>query len=714
MCAAAALLTGLGAPVQAQGDDEPVYLDAAEIEQNREGDVLTARGEVSMQSGERMLFADEVEYRPGEDRVIARGNVRLHDGDLPAQTADEIELTNEWSEAIASGFAMRLENNGRAASAYAVHRRDGAIMLRRAYYTACDLCEDGTRPPTWRLRAAEVVQDPESEMIYYRDMRLEAFGVPIFFTPVFAHADPSAPRRSGFLIPTADVSDRLGFVYQQPYYQVISPHRDIVVTPMIISEYNPVLRYEYRQRLWSGSMRIRGSVTHEQEFDRDGGFGDRELRGHVAGSGAFNIAPGWIWRFNVQLATDPLYLARYDLNGDIDQSSDFAKLNARILPTEIEVRGRSRTYFASATVMGFQSQDERVDTENLPLIAPMLEAEYRLPLPGWAGFANARGSAVYLTRDVGDDYARASGAIEWSRNFTLPGGIRVLPYAGTRGDAYRFTRTNAAGRTLETTDFTRTMSNAGVDVSWPFLRRGNLGDTVLAPRIQLASSTGLEADETAPGEDSLNLELDASNLFSRNRSNGYDAWEEGTHINAGLTTSFQSNNRFLPDTDVFVGRSFRIDGDASFAPGSGLVEKQSDWVAQLDVNFGNMFELGVQGRYNGETVQANRIDAFSRVSIWRVTGDVTYSLVDDDAVNTRVRESVNFGGNFRVTDNWYLGFMEVRDLERGATRRREVSLIYRDECTDIRVIYDQRDFEIGNLGPSRSVMLEVTLFSIGN
>ena len=72
------------------------------------------------------------------------------------------------------------------------------------------------------------------------------------------------------------------------------------------------------------------------------------------------------------------------------------------------------------------------------------------------------------------------------------------------------------------------MSNAGVDVSWPFLRRGNLGDTVLAPRIQLASSTGLEADETAPGEDSLNLELDASNLFSRNRSNGYDAWEEGT------------------------------------------------------------------------------------------------------------------------------------------------------------------------------------------
>ncbi|WP_127565476.1 LPS-assembly protein LptD [Glycocaulis alkaliphilus] len=716
MCAAAALLTGLmfANAATAQEGERPIYLDAIEIEQNREGNVITARGEVSVQSGDRMLFADEVEYRTDEDRVIARGNVRLHDGDMPAQTAEEIELTNEWSEAMATGFAMLMDNNGRAASAYAVRRSDGGVTLHRAYYTACDLCEDSRRPPTWRFRAREVVQDPESEMIYYRDVRLEAFGVPIFYSPVFAHADPSAPRRSGFLIPTVDLSNRLGFVYQQPYYHVMSPHRDLVVTPMVMTEYNPVVRYEYRQRFWSGAIRVRGSATYEQEFDRDGGFGDSELRGHIAGSGAFNIAPGWVWRFNVQLTSDPLYMERYGLRGDADRDSDFARLNARLLPTEINVRGRTRQYFANATVMGFQSLADNIDDETLPIIAPIVEAEYRLPLPGWAGFANARASGIYLTRDVGNDYARATGEIDWSRNFTLPGGIRVSPYAGARGDAYRFTRTNASGVTLETREFTRTMANAGVDVSWPFLRPGDLGDTILAPRIQLASSTALGDDELAPGEDSLNLELDVSNLFARNRANGYDAWEEGTHLNAGLTASFQSKTRYLPDTELFVGRSFRLDGDASFGPGSGLDEEQSDWVAQLDVNFGNQFELGVRGRFDGDTTQANRIDAFSRVSIWRVRGDITYSLVDDAAVTTRVRESINLGGNFRVTDNWFLAYSAVRDLERGVTRKQDVSLIYRDECTDLRIIYDQTNYDIGNLGPSRSIMLQVTLFSIGN
>lgn len=717
MCAAAALLTGLGAlsPALAQDEPaEPVYLDAAEIEQTREGNVLIARGNVSAQSGQRMLFADEVEYRIDEDQVIARGNVRLHDGDLPAQTADEIILTNEWSEVLAAGFAMMMENNGRAASAYAVRRANGSVLLRRAYYTACDICEEGSRPPTWRLRASEVVQDPESEMIYYRDARLEAFGIPIFYAPVFAHADPSAPRRSGFLFPTIDVSNRLGFVYRQPYYHVFSPHRDAVLTPMVMTEYNPVLLYEYRQRFWSGAIRIRGSATYEQEFDRDGGFGDQELRGHVAGSGAFDIAPGWSWGFNVQLATDPLYLTRYGLRGDTDQSSDFAQLNALLLPTEVNVRGRTRQYFARASVTGFQSLTDSIDDETLPFITPMVEAEYRLPLPGWAGLANARASGVYFTRDVGNDYARASGQIEWSTNFTIDGGVRVTPYAFARTDVYRFTRTDVSGATLETRDFTRTLTNAGIDISWPLFKPGETGDWILAPRIQFASSTGIASEDVAPGEDSVALELDVSNIFSRNRANGYDAWEEGSRINAGLTTSFDSHTPYLPETELFVGRSFRVGGNPTFAQGSGLVDDQSDWVAQLDLNFNNAFELGVRGRYDGVTTQANRIDAFSRVSVWRVNGDITYSLVDDAAVNTPVRESVRFGGNFRMTDNWFLAYAMDRDLESGSTRQQNLSLIYRDECTDIRVVYNQTNFDIGNLGPSRSIMLQVTLFSIGN
>ncbi|MCC5981432.1 MAG: LPS-assembly protein LptD [Oceanicaulis sp.] len=715
-CAAAALLWGMGEPVLAQGDgrsDDPVYIDAADIEQDRENAVLYARGNVQMQSGDRLLFADEVEYRTEEGRVIARGNVRLHDGAGSAQTADEIELANNWTEGIATGFAMLLESNGRAASAYAVRRPTGVVNLIRAYYTACNLCEDGSRRPTWRIAASEVTQDPESEMIYYRDARLEVLGAPIIYSPAFAHADPSAPRKSGFLIPSVDLSNRLGFSYQQPYYWAISPHHDVVIAPKYMANYNPIVRFDYRRRFWSGEMRLRGSFTNETEFDRDGRFGDQEWRGHLMASGGFDITRDWRWGFNIQQVSDPLYLNRYGLLGEMDRRSTLGRLNRRrILPSEAFVLGRTDRYFFNASTIRFQSLRRNVSDSTLPFIAPMVEAEYRVPLPAWAGNFNLKGSGVWFTRDIGEDYARATGQIDWSRAFTLPGGVRAIPFATARGDLYRYTVTS--GGNTETIEFDRSLASAGMDISWPFVRPGAWGDIVLAPRVQLVASTGVDADAIAPGEDSVGLELNATNLFARNRSNGYDIWEEGTRVNAGLTASFHTATPVLPDVTAFAGRSYRIAGDASFGPGSGLDAEESDWVANLDVNFGDMFTMGTQARLDSVTGETNRVDFYSTVAAWRVTASVTYSLVDDVSVVSPVRESMTVRGSLQLADNWYVGYRGTRDLGRGVTRRQDLSLIYRDECTDVRIVYDARDFDIGNLGESRAISIRVTLFTLGS
>lgn len=715
-CAAVALLSAVGAPaaLEAQArNDDPVYIDAADIRQDRENAVIYARGNVAIQSGNRMLFADEVEYRTEEGRVIARGNVRLHDGDGPAQTADEIELANNWSEGLASGFAMLLDNGGRAAAAHAVRRPSGMINLFRAYYTACNLCEDGSRRPTWRIAASEVTQDPDSEMIYYRDARLEVLGAPVLYSPVFAHADPSAPRKSGFLIPTIDVSNRLGFSYQQPYYWAISPHQDVVIAPKYMANYNPLMRFDYRRRFWSGEIRLRGSFTNETEFDRDGRFGDREWRGHIMAAGSFDISRDWRWGFNIQQVSDPLYLNRYGLLGETERRTLLGSLNRRtILPSEISLLGRTDRYFFNASTISFQSLRSRAADSTLPFIAPLVEAEYRAPVPQWAGTVNLKASGVWFTRDEGEDYARATAEAEWSRAFTLPGGIRAIPFASARGDIYRYTQT--VGGNTDTIEFDRGLASAGVDVSWPFVRPGELGDVVLAPRIQLVSSSSVNANAIAPGEDSQGLELNATNLFSRNRSNGFDLWEEGTRINTGLIASFHSSVASLPDVTAFAGRSYRIDGDATFGPGSGLVESESDWVANIDVNFGNMFDFGAQTRLDGRTGEANRIDLYSNVSIWRVSANVTYSLNDDATTATAVRESVTLRGSLQLAENWYLGYRGTRDLGRGITRRQDLSLIYRDECTDIRIVYDTRDFDIGNLGESRSISIRVTLFTLGS
>ncbi|MBR9826609.1 MAG: LPS-assembly protein LptD, partial [Alphaproteobacteria bacterium] len=139
------------APANAQTTERtPVYLEADSLTDLQNGQGYLARGAVRAQQGERTLLADELEYYPDSNRVIARGNVVMHGQGAFPQYADEVELDSELSAGIALSFATMLENNGRMAAATAIRSANGNVELNDAYYTACHLCADGSRAPTWR------------------------------------------------------------------------------------------------------------------------------------------------------------------------------------------------------------------------------------------------------------------------------------------------------------------------------------------------------------------------------------------------------------------------------------------------------------------------------------------------------------------------------------------------------------------------------------
>ena len=105
-----------------------------------------------------------------------------------------------------------------------------------------------------------------------------------------------------------------------------------------------------------------------------------------------------------------------------------------------------------------------------------------------------------FTRDIGEDYARATGQIDWSRVFTLPGGVRAIPLPPLAASLPL--HVTSGGSNTETIEFDRSPCQAQAWISpGHFVRPGAWGDIVLAPRVQLVASTGVDADAIAPGED---------------------------------------------------------------------------------------------------------------------------------------------------------------------------------------------------------------------
>jgi LPS-assembly protein len=720
-CAAGALLTAAAAAQDETSDQ--IYMEADELVEDGERGVYIARGDVRLQTNLRVLYADELIYDPETGRITAQGNVRLFEGSQPAQFADEIILDDDMEEGVAYGFATLLENNGRAAAAAALRRPDGSVDLRDAFYTSCDLCVEGEREPTWRLRADQVIRDQDDEVIRYRDMSLELGGVPIFYTPYFAHADPAAKRRSGFLLPAVDISNRLGVSYQQPYYWNIGPYQDLVIAPRVMSEVNPLLELDYRRRFYSGAINIEASFTFEQEYridpDERGNddaeadwMGDTEFRGHIFADGRFSLSESWAWGFGLQAADDALYLRRYDYTERPEETTTLFEIDQRILINQVYLAGRGESYYTDVSTLRFQRLTEDFDNDTLPIVGPLVRMDADVPLPRGLGDLDLDFNAVNIRRELGRDHIRASAGFEWSAPTTLPFGVRVEPFLLGRVDGYSFNTTDRDGAELERTNFTRTLGATGLDVSWPFLRPGERFDVIFAPRIFTVAATGVDDDEIPLAAENETSDLDSSTLFRANRVGGYDLWEDGARVDLGLTTTFEGRGAFEPlRLEGFAGRSYRLDGEPRLSRASGVFEDESDWVAELEIS-SSIARIAARTRIDTETGDMNRLDLTGAVSAWRLDLGATYTDIADPAA-PRAFEELKANAEFHITGNWSATWNTVRDIEDGRTRTTSAGLRYRDECTDFRIFWQREDLDIGDLGPSESIKFEIVLFTLG-
>lgn len=629
-----AIVTAPRGPVGPDGlAEEGLYLQAGEITEDQEAGALTARGDVEARYEGRTLRAQEIVYHTETGLVTARGEAQIINPDGTVQYADEIELDDELRAGVATGFAARQEGGIKVAAATAVRRSEDVNELNRAIFTPCEICDDEGNPkqPTWSIQAEKVIQDRERRLVYYRDAVIRVKGVPVFYTPVLWHPDPSAERASGLLMPEVSLSDRRGLSWEQPYLWAISPYQDLVISPQINEKVNPFLNLEWRKRFYSGTLEARLGYTYERNFGDVQGednvkFGDETSRSYILAGGEFQIDDAWRWGFAVERVTDPTLFDRYDIGDVYEQRGLFSNERRRLLSQLYAVRHSERSYI-SVSALSFQSlrftRFDNVDPSTLPVpqresfpfvfeddgvfpfIGPLIEARWEPLEEIGGGRLRLEASAVVLTRDRyvgapvlrppyiagpgdalrGVDSRRVSVGADWRRALTTRGGVRVEPFLEARGDLYSVSQLPGAegDETLA-----RAHATAGVDVRYPLVRRLAGGAVLtLEPMAQLAVSPQADLDARIPNEDSLTFEFDETNLFEVDRFPGYDLYEGGARLSLGGRGVIDwggGRNAML-----FVGRSFRAEEEPGFLrpvgndpsrlyDPTGLADTESDWI----------------------------------------------------------------------------------------------------------------------------------------
>ena len=751
---------------------DALYVDAQSAE--REGNTVSAKGgkaddRVFARFQDHTLRAEDMRYDLGTGIASAAGQVELIAPDGTVVHATQLQLDEDMKTGVAVDLATRTPQGATLMASTVVRRSDNVSEMNRVVFLPCPVCEDDPdAKPSIMLQAEKAVQDEDLRAILYRNVVVRVGGVPVLYTPYFAHPDPSVDRASGFLIPRIDHDEARGLSVEIPYLHVVSPSEDWLFSPRLNTEVSPLLNTQWRRRFNSGTIVVRGGYTYARnfgDFDLDGDgsaesnvhFGERTHRSYILAHGAFDLRGPWRWGFTAERVSDKTLFDRYDVESPYQDNGLYYGDRRRLISQIYAERQTERSYLS---VAAFSTQSLRVARfdpvtpalnefeadSSLPIVAPLVDARWEPESAVFGGRLRLRGSAVALTRDAyvgyptlrpeivppgptdglpGVDSRRVSGHVDWRRTIITRGGVRFEPFVDLRADAYSIEDLpphlgSTSGSVV------RTRTSAGLDASYPLYRPlGTSASLILEPMAQLSISNNIDTDYGIPIEDTQTSELDHISLFRTDRFPGYDLMESGLRFTAGGRATINWDN--VRSASLFIGRSIREEDDYAFLTPipddptrlydpSGLARRASDWVVQGTFDPSDRvrgwFHAAVDGNGNVRRAEATISGDWGR----RNSGALSYIVDTSNPLagpENRNYEFVQVAGQQFVYGNWGVTVRGIADMERDIITRSEVGLLYDDDCFRLEIGWRRDNTRARPTGPSEGIFIRLNLATFG-
>jgi LPS-assembly protein len=295
---------------------------------------------------------------------------------------------------------------------------------------------------------------------------------------------------------------------------------------------------------------------------------------------------------------------------------------------------------------------------------------------------------------------------DWQRSFTFSNGLQVQPFLDGRVDVYNVSNI-PSGPSNAT--ITREFGTVGANVSYPLIRRGDGVTYILEPLGQIAISPNYTQDPRIPNEDSIDFEFDDTNLFKTNRSPGFDLYEGGQSVTlAGRATAILDDGR---SASLLIGRRLGFESAQSIPARTGLQTPLSDWIVEADATPWKNVRLFSRLRLDTQNFSVNEAQLGAELNTPRAEGSVSYLYEALSPLGVRMN-SVDIHTALFPLRHW--GVSNYIIIDSGAWRRREIGLVYRDDCLRVEVLYRHDETFNGTLGPTTSVLLRLTLATLGN
>ena len=572
---------------KAQAQNTPVDFEADTVTIDEEKSILIATGNVRLTQSGDILTADKIIYNRATDDARAIGNVIYLTTDGFEHRADEMELSENFTHAIATPMISFFADGTRIKARRGEFNQGAKSIFDRSQFSPCNCDYDEGDSPLWDLRSFSSSHNPETQTVIHQNVSMHIFGLPVFYFPVITHADWTVKRRSGLLSPTIQYSNDLGTTVTVPYYQILGPTKDIEFQATSFKLRGQGVKTTYRQRWDEADLNAEITLGKLDTFS--------EERQNVAAINArFNSTIGDSWKLaaTIERSSQDTFLRRYGYHSSQRLSSD-------LTATKIDDNRYYRVY--ASDMQGLATSDTEDDETT---ILPSIFYEKRR-----GGFTKTQKittqlSALQLDNDETHEMTRWAGLTKLEDKVDIAGGVLDGSVA-VLGTYYDIQSNNTS--TSQTSEFGQINAIVSTGFRFPFAMQLANAPVSIEPRMQATLITGSDRTDEVPNRDSSDFRLDEANIFLPNQFQGRDYILPGSHIDTGVTAI--SSSDILGDVTAFAGISYRSSGKTPSGLTAQGSNKYSDYVASVRLETPYDVNVSWSGRASSDDLTLNESNA---------------------------------------------------------------------------------------------------------
>ena len=610
----------------------------------------------------KTIKSDKIEYDVKSGTIKTSGNTEITNASGQRMTLKDSYLSQRGEELSGDDVKIWLGQHVYVESDRITRNGDDTVA-RGALFTACDGCDDFGN--AWSIWASKIIHEMDDRMLYFHNMVLWVYDIPVLWFPYYSMPDPGIKHKSGLLMPSFGSTNQMGTEINVPLYIAFSDTHDATFTFSYLTKENPLFQLEHRLNLAHAEFRTRGSYTHNREGKN---------RWHIFNNDKIDLGEHARATVYIARTSDKTYLQKYGFYNDQPYLDSGAKLELF-----------AKSGYVVADTHNFQELRSRENWRGLTTI------------PSGNILPNIRG--VYQTRPFFDEtYAtfstdvlgivgdgtsaqRVIGDARITSPWTLWGGNRLTASIAARYDVYNFDNTVM----VDDSDFSgvknRFLPSGYVEWGLPLVRPSESWSQTIEPRARLTMRRRVDDEQFAKNNDSAGAFLSDTVLFSGNRFAGYDLWENGTFADYGVRwAAFNPDGR---QVEVFVGQSYDIDRRAHTDINSGFHDNGSDYVGRIGFNNSSWLDISSRYRFNRDSFDLRHAETSATINgdyASLTLGHIWARQLTNIGSGENDTNEVIAGMNLRLSERWSLRMDAIYNWTDDKFLRHSGTLYYNHPC----------------------------------